>query len=211
MRAPRSRKEMIAYLSDHFCYDTMNSWNAATSYAANVKIHKIDFPDKETQSRAYDLVSTDEANQISRQILDDFAEEHSYCYQAGFNGRSRGYIVLYQGGRKQSEYKSCCSACGQRNFQEATETSKQCGRCRLNTRYNVTMMETFAYPGRGMDMDRDYEDWDTDTLRSRVKLVMSFDKMVERCIAAFIDFCQTHEPEEETYYVPQTRTVAKHL
>ena len=32
----RSRKEMTEYLQTHFRYDTMNAWNAATSYACNL-------------------------------------------------------------------------------------------------------------------------------------------------------------------------------
>lgn len=33
----KDRKEMIAFLKNHFRYDTMNSWNRSTSYANNVK------------------------------------------------------------------------------------------------------------------------------------------------------------------------------
>lgn len=37
----RKPKDMIDYLKNHFRYDTMNSWNRATSYANNVKIHRV--------------------------------------------------------------------------------------------------------------------------------------------------------------------------
>ena len=37
----RSREQMERYLADHFRYPTMNSWNNSTSYANNVKIHRL--------------------------------------------------------------------------------------------------------------------------------------------------------------------------
>ena len=36
----RSRAEMTAYLSGHFRYNTMNSWNRSTTYACNMKLYK---------------------------------------------------------------------------------------------------------------------------------------------------------------------------
>lgn len=37
----RSREAMVAYLSGHFRYNTMNSWNQSTSYAHNVKAYNL--------------------------------------------------------------------------------------------------------------------------------------------------------------------------
>ena len=36
-----NRNEMIAFLTNHFRYSTMNSWNQMTSYANNVKLHNL--------------------------------------------------------------------------------------------------------------------------------------------------------------------------
>ena len=36
-----TRKQMIDFLSDHFRYHTMNSWNNATSYARCVKLNRL--------------------------------------------------------------------------------------------------------------------------------------------------------------------------
>jgi len=33
----RSQKAMVEFLSNHFRYNTMNSWNNSTSYANNIK------------------------------------------------------------------------------------------------------------------------------------------------------------------------------
>lgn len=259
---------MIAYLSGHFRYDTMNSWNRATSYAANVKIHKLTFPNNEVRNRAYDLLQTDEAFDDVRFIMGEFDKDHDYEWQVGFNGRSGGYIVLYQGGRKKSDHKSVCTNCGQRNFKlvlpplagkegqlrdyvvshpywtaetypaepsvqaigipnddvvrlikewraaydmKWVSTSNVCGNCKEAARVNREFYETFTHPGRGTDMDEDFQEWDTQSLKNRVKLVMEFDRMVEQCIKAFVDFCVGHEAVEETYMVPKKRLVTKEL
>lgn len=41
-------------------------------------------------------------------MIEDFNEEHNFQWQTGTNGRSGGYLVLYQGGTKPSGYKSFC-------------------------------------------------------------------------------------------------------
>ena len=41
----KKRGEMIAFLKNHFRYNTMNSWNRSTSYANNIKLHNVDKPD----------------------------------------------------------------------------------------------------------------------------------------------------------------------
>lgn len=199
---------MIEYLSGHYRYNTMNSWNRATSYAKCVKLSHMTFPDNETRNRAYDLLGTEEVFEEVRFIMDQFAANHYYEWQAGFNGRSAGYIVLYHGGRKPSEYKSWCSRCGQGNFSEATDADKRCGVCKADARYNQQRYQTFTYPGKGVDEDEDFSEWDTYRLRERVKLIMEFDRMVEDCERAFIGFCKTHKAEERVISVPKTITVA---
>ena len=95
-------KAMREYLDRHFRYYTMNSWNQSTSYACNVKLHTLNIP-KEDQDTAYALLSMDDANiwGIIRYYMLQFEKAHDYAYQMGFNGRSGGYIVLYQGGKNE--------------------------------------------------------------------------------------------------------------
>lgn len=204
---------MIAYLVGHFRYDTMNSWNASTSYAAKVKIQHLTFPNNEVRNRAYDLLQTDEAFDNVRFIMQQFDEDHDYEWQVGFNGRSGGYIVLYHGGRKDTGHKSRCTSCGQLNFTKIEENSNKCGRCNQPTRVNLTAprMQSFTLPGKSTDMGEDFVEWDMYSLKQRVKLVMEFDRMVEQCIKAFVDFCTNHEAVEETYHVPKTHLVAKEI
>ncbi|WAM22744.1 MAG: hypothetical protein OI715_01200 (plasmid) [Candidatus Methanoperedens sp.] len=110
-----SRAEMIAFLRGHFRYYTMNSWNRSTSYARNVKIHKLDLT-REQRSRAYNLIYAEDAFMEINDRIRMFDEEHDYKYQASFNGRSSGYIVLLQGGKEPSGYRSFCTRCGQMNY-----------------------------------------------------------------------------------------------
>ncbi|ANA41822.1 hypothetical protein A2G06_16935 (plasmid) [Geobacter anodireducens] len=115
-RKPRTRKEMIAFLGNHFRYDTKNSWNRSSSFARNIKIHRINFPDCATRTRAYDLLDVADAFDEFDQIIGEFARRHDYSWQITRNGRSGGYLVLCSGGKKDTGYKSYCPSCGQRNF-----------------------------------------------------------------------------------------------
>lgn len=93
-----NRKEMISFLQNHYRYYTMNPWNRNTSYANNVKIQNLNLHELSTEEieTAYDLLSTEEPNDYTdaRDILfDEFRTKTGY--DIGFNGRSGGYIVLY--------------------------------------------------------------------------------------------------------------------
>ena len=106
-------------------------------------------------------------------LMDAFAEAHNYRWQAGMNGRSGGYLVLYQGETKLSQYKSYCTCCGQRNYRIALDGDNTCGVCRQPSRINYQKppKEILVYPGRGTDYGEDFEDWSMDELRERVRLV----------------------------------------
>lgn len=214
MKTPRTRKDMIAYLKGHFRYDTMNGWNRTTSYAVNIKLHHLTFPDKETENRAWDLLEVDQAFYGFHKVLREFAIRHDYRYQIGTNGRSGGYLVLYNGGRKATGHKSQCDACGQLNFKTVEETgNNRCGKCGQDERENLAapVYEIFMMPGQDIDGDTDFEDMDTSGLKYRVDLVMDFDRTCAAAVKAFIDFCVTHKAEEEEILVPKTRTVARRI
>lgn len=96
MKTKNTKQAMIEFLTNHFRYDTMNSWNQSTSYAAKVKIYN--FVPRELQDKAYQLLDSPVMYQIN-DILDAWSAEQDYRYQAGFNGRSGGYIVMIHGGK----------------------------------------------------------------------------------------------------------------
>lgn len=100
----RSRKAMEAYLGGHFRYHTMNSWNGSTSYACNMKLYRLDL-DLETMDTLYDMIQVPEFYDDRSMLIQDFNTAYNYQWQAGWNGRSGGYLVLYQGNQIPSAIK----------------------------------------------------------------------------------------------------------
>lgn len=144
----RSRKAMTEFLETHFRYFTGNSWNRSTSYAHNVKIDRLGL-EKEVEDALYELRVCEGAYDTINDLLYAFEKQHDYRWQAWFNGRNGGYLVLYQGGAKRSEYKSYCKYCGQPNFTSVKETGKKCGRCERDGRvdYLFPPINPFVYYG----------------------------------------------------------------
>lgn len=93
-----TRKEMVDFLKNHFRYDTANNWNKSTSYARNVKIYNIGLSEV-LEAKALDLICEEGFNELVACLYDplveQFEEETSLDYTIGFNGRSDGYLVLY--------------------------------------------------------------------------------------------------------------------
>jgi len=98
-KKPRTRKDMITFLRGHFRYYTMNSWNMSKSYANKIKISSLALP-REQENACFELLDVEGAGGLSgfSEALDDFAVKHEHRWQIGTNGRSSGYLVLYQGG-----------------------------------------------------------------------------------------------------------------
>lgn len=84
-------KQMFNFLKNHFEYNTMSSWNHQTSIANNVKLYNLNLSGN--WSTAYNLLANGEYDTISY-MIDDWKSGHS-GYEVYFNGRSGGYLVLY--------------------------------------------------------------------------------------------------------------------
>lgn len=201
----RSRKAMENFLENHFRYNTMNSWNCSTSYANNVKVYNLGLT-REQEQKLYSMMEVEE---FYDQIHDDlmlFALEHGYLWQVGFNGRSSGYLVLYQGFTKPSGYKSFCTKCGQRNYRSVEENGCKCGRCGAEARVNYSKPpnEVGVYPGRSVDMYEDFSEWDIYSLRKRVQLVQEFDRLCDRVLARVLEMLEMYDVVEETVMRPET-------
>lgn len=210
MAKPRSRKEMIAFLATHQRYDTMSSWNRATSFSRNIKLHRIQFPDSVIRNRAWDLLDVEEAFEEFDDTIAEFNSRNDYRYQIHRNGRSGGYLVLYNGGRKDTGYKSYCPACGQRNYRTAEERTDVCGVCKHPRRnYTHPVMTPYTTGETIGEPSGDYDDWETCSLKSLVDLVWDFDRTVEVAIRRFIDFAIHNEAGEETIMVPRTVKVSR--
>lgn len=204
----RSRKEMIAYLENHFRYNTMNSWNRSTSYACNMKLYNLGL-DREIEDKLWDLLDVPEFYERLHELIEDFNRQHNYLWQAGWNGRNNGYLVLYQGGTKPSGYRSYCTKCGQKNYTSVAETGKRCGVCNEEARVDFIKppMQIFAYPGRSVDMDEDFEDWSLCELQQRTELVQEFDRLADDIVAEALYIARNHSVEEQIVYIPTTRRV----
>lgn len=159
----QKRESIVKYLKNHFRYDTMRSWNRSTSYANCVKIHYLNLP-TDVEDLAWDLV----CGNFECPDWDFFVEDSFFQflketgYSCGFNGRSSGYIVLYETG---------------------TDASGK----------------TVVYPGRGIDMDADFDDeeeWSLNDLQKRAELVQAFDKMCDNLRSELIYILRHSNVEE---------------
>lgn len=100
-----SKEEMVNFLRNHFRYYTMNSWNGLTSYANNVKLHNLGLTYRQLE-KAYDMLISYESEDIDtslytqriHDVKETFNQETGY--QMDFNGRSGGYLVLYDTNEK---------------------------------------------------------------------------------------------------------------
>lgn len=196
----RSRTEMVRFLTEHFRYNTMNSWNRSTSYAHNVKIYALHLPEK-IEDILWQLIDDEDFYEQIYWKIDEFDRKYNYRWQIGFNGRSGGYLVLYKGGTKESEHKSYCQFCGQRNFTSIEETGNVCGRCGKPRRvdFEKPPVIVFKYPGQEVDMYEDFEDWSMEELKDRVELVQDFDRCVDEIVdeAVYLAECILNERKGE--------------
>ena len=204
----RSRTDMIAYLSNHFRYSTMNGWNCSTSYACNMKLYNLGL-DRETENKLWNLIQVPEFYDRLRDVINMFDQQHDYLWQAGWNGRSGGYLVLYQGGTKPSKYRSYCTRCGQKNYTSIAETGTRCGVCNKEARvdYIKPPLQIFSYPGKGVDMDEDFGDWSIYELKQRTELVQEFDRLADDIVTEALHIASEHSVEERIVYIPARELV----
>lgn len=116
----RSRQAMIDFLTGHFRYDTMSSWNKLTSYANKVKFYNLGLTNDQ-KNKAWDMLDVNFWDEISHPI-DDFTREMDGHYTINSNGRSGGYLVLINSHYESTGYKSFCRSCGQQNYKTAIIT-----------------------------------------------------------------------------------------
>ena len=88
-----NNKEMFNFLKTHCRYYTLNSWNVEKSIANNVKIYNID-EFKGIEGKILQVLEQDNYNSINDEI-NAWEFEQCHCWKVGFNGRSDGYLVLY--------------------------------------------------------------------------------------------------------------------
>lgn len=106
-------------------YWTMNSWNRSESLAYNMKIYNLGFS-REIEDVLYKFL--DESNGLLQidisMLIYAFEERFKHEWQAGFNGRSGGYLVLYQGGTNADGSVYCRPGLGATPDEVPTEVKK---------------------------------------------------------------------------------------
>jgi len=203
----KKRGEMTTFLRKHFRYHTLNSWNRSTSYANNIKLYNIDRPQDIDQDRFWEMLGITDWQEKLSDLLEDFGRSHNWLWQAGINGRSGGYVVLYEGGIQPSGYKSYCTHCGQKNYQLVPDGQIGiCGRCEAKARVNFQQpnMQAFTWPGKSIDMTEDFHGWKLFQIKDRVKLVQEFDLLCDNIVNTFIETCRSYRIVEEEILVPKT-------
>ena len=84
-------KQMFNFLKDHYKYYTGNSWNLTRSIANNVKLYNLNLSGDWCTALKF---LEDEDYITIEDMIRDWESGHS-GYSVGFNGRSGGYLVLY--------------------------------------------------------------------------------------------------------------------
>ena len=204
----RSRKQMTGFLKNHFRYPTMNSWNYSTSYACDLKIHSLGL-NADLTDRLYDMLELQEFFSVQKELLYEFGKQHRFLWQACMNGRSGGYLVLYQGETRESGYQSYCTCCGQKNYRSVKETGNVCGRCGKPGRvdFKTPDMSIYLTPGMSVDMNTDFDDWSMEELRERVRLVQEFDRLADDIVKEAVEMAENYSVEEEEIFIPTTRKI----
>lgn len=91
----QSAKSMFDFINDHYTYYTLNSWNLLESIANKVKLYNLDLIDED---KAFELLYDEFDNSGLQWMLSTIIKNWEYehpGYVIGFNGRSDGYLVLY--------------------------------------------------------------------------------------------------------------------
>ena len=89
-------KSMWNFLKNHYTYYTLNSWNRQKSIAHNVKLYNLNLEGDWTVAMNY-LFDESDAGLLQMYIDDEIREfEAKYpYYEVASNGRSGGYLVIY--------------------------------------------------------------------------------------------------------------------
>ena len=96
-----SPKSMFEFINNHFTYDTLNSWNRLKSIANNVKLYNLGLDGDWGTVLDY-LYDENDIGDLQYQIsemINDWEHKHP-GYGLGFNGRSSGYLVIYNHDRQ---------------------------------------------------------------------------------------------------------------
>lgn len=156
----KNNKEMFYFLKEHFRYWTLNSWNRLDSIANNVKIYKLGLDYK-----ILELLELDNYLTINTDI-EDWEYEHK-GYKVGFNGRSGGYLVLYNENNNSSVLDSYLE---NENYEDFKEEVKE---------YYGSLKEYHNELVRQVELVQDFDKL-CDSLLEECKYMLEHCKVVEK-------------------------------
>ena len=179
-------------------YYTMNSWNLSKAPAYNLKVYNV--IDNKLQDKVFELMDTENFYDDINLLIADFGRENGYLWQAGFNGRSGGYLVLYKGTcekkiifkeeefKKDNGYNGRVHAdnYGWKSYKEAKEQGL----------LNKTILKTGTYAGKGIE-DNEVP---KEVLKKFRQLAIDIVKTAEY-------MAKNNKVEEEEYTITKTRKV----
>lgn len=111
-------KKMFEFLNKHFTYSTLNSWNGLRSIANNVKIYNLQL--EGDKWLALGIIENEEYTEVNNMIY-DWETDHK-GYRVGFNGRSSGYLVMYNENNNYNVIPNWIADCS--NYEEFENTCK---------------------------------------------------------------------------------------
>ena len=124
-----SPKSMFEFINNHFTYYTLNSWNGLQSIANNMKLYNLGLEGDWTTVLDY-LYDEEDIGCIGFQIRDlveEWEAKHP-GYSLGWNGRSGGYLVIYNHDKKNGtvNFRNILpeDLTGYENYEEFKETIK---------------------------------------------------------------------------------------
>ncbi|HHX66749.1 MAG TPA: hypothetical protein GX708_01665 [Gallicola sp.] len=166
-----SNKEMFEFLKNHDVYYTLNSWNRLYSIANNVKVYNL----FEIEA-AYDILEMLEVDDYFTINLNiEYWEAENAEYKVGFNGRSGGYLVLYNKNNNGNVLDWYIS--DHDNYEDFKESVRE----------DYGSLKNYR----------------TELIR-QVELVQSFDKLCDNLADLCMDMLENAEIIEETIAVPKT-------
>ena len=174
-------------------YYTMNSWNLSKAPAYNLKIYNV--INDELQDKVYELMNVEDIYDDINDLIHDFDELNDHKWQAGFNGRSGGYLVLYSGDKKTEYYTKedfkngdvYIEKCGWKSYDEAKE---------LNLVDREIVTNIYTHPGRGIE-DNEVP----------VEVLKAFRQLAIDIVKTTEYLAKNAVIEEEEYTVTKTRKV----
>lgn len=173
----KSNKDMFEFLVNHFQYFTLNSWNGLKSIANNVKIYNI----KELDYDILEYLQLDNYYTIN-DAIELWEMEHN-GYRVGFNGRSDGYLVLYN----ENDNKSVLDYFVDININSDYESFKQDIK---ESEYQT--LKNYHYK-----------------LVKQVELVQDFDKLCDDLIQVCLNLKNNYEIAEEEQTITKKVTILR--